>query len=220
MKKLSGLLLITLVYSVTFAQKTDFRTPDLKKIGKSLSGRNASLHGRLMDRLKNNDTTLNLEEYHLLYYGTALQQGYSPQLDSPLRDTLYSTFSMAQSGKADFRTVKTIANQILEQLPFDIRTLDPSIHASRMLNDNGTADKLEIRMGRILETIFSSGDGRTETTPFYVVSTANEVDMLRALGFAPAVTAPIQSGDLHFWRVKENEFGIEGFFFKVLTSAN
>lgn len=215
MKKLMVFIPSFLLATVLLAQ-TSFSAPDLKKISKSLSGKNAALYGRLMNRLQTNDTTLTLNDYHLLYYGNALQPAYNPQNDSPLRDTLYSLFSSAQSGRADFRDVKKVANQILEQLPFDIRTLDPSIHASRMLNDNATADKLEKRMGRIIETIYNSGDGRTETTPFYVASTANETDMLRALGFAPATPLPMPSGNLHFWKVKENEFEIEGFFFKVL----
>lgn len=216
MKKIFVLITAILFCNVLSAQKTSYNTPDLKKIEKSLSGKNAAMYGRFMDRLKKNDTTLTLEDYHLLYYGTSLQAGYDPQKESPLRDTLYISFSQSQSGRTDFKAVMILANQILEQLPFDIRTLDPAIHASRMLNDNATAEKLEIRMGRILETIFNSGDGRSETTPFHVISVANEVDMLRALGFSPAVNAPMQSGNLHFWRVKENEFGIEGFFFRVL----
>ncbi|HLO90315.1 MAG TPA: DUF4919 domain-containing protein [Lentimicrobium sp.] len=215
MKKLLVFIPSFLIGAMLLAQ-TSFSAPDMKKISKSLSGKNAALYGRLMNRLQTNDTTLSLNDYQLLYYGTALQAGYNPQKDSPLRDTLYGLFSNAQSGRADFREVKKIANQILEQLPFDIRTLDPSIHASRMLNDNATADKLEMRMGRIIETIYNSGDGRTETTPFYVVSTANEVDMLRALGFTPATIIAMQSGNLDFWKVKENDFGIDGFFFKVL----
>lgn len=216
MKRLFIVIITFFLCTNLFSQQpVKFNIPDRKKITKALTGRNEGMYGRLMDRLKANDTTLTIQDYHLLYYGSALQTAYNPMKSTPLQDSLFRVFSKAQSGRADYKEVKSIAWQVLDELPFDIRTLDPAIYACRMLNDDGTAEKLEVRMGRIIETIFTSGDGLTEQTPFYITSTSNDADMIRALGFTPAGNTPQQSGNLRYWKVKENEFEILGFYFLV-----
>jgi len=220
MKKTLFVLLVFIYGSVAFGQ-AKFNVPDLKKISKSLSGKNAGLYGRLMNRMQANDTTLTLSDYRLLYYGASLQPEYAAikenNLYSPaLQDSLFNVFSRAQSGAADFREVKILATKVLEEFPFDIKTLDIASHASRMLDDNVNAAKIEVRMGRILETIFSTGDGLTQETPFYIISASNEADMIRALGFTPASPIPQSTGLFHFRQVKENEYQIPGFYFQIL----
>lgn len=201
------------------AQFVKFHTPDYKKLQKELTGKKAGTYNKLMERYLANDTTLTLNDYHSLYYGYVFQSGYTASKDSQLRDSLYNTFNKSRSGEADYNAVKSIASIILKDLPFDIRTLDPAIYAYHMLKDESTASKLEFRMGRLIETIYNSGDGLTEQTPFFVISTSNEPDIIRALGFSLSVNAPIQSGNLHYWKVKENEFGVTGFYFRVFNKS-
>lgn len=208
---------LVIVFNTVQAQKVKFASPDMKKLTKELTGKNSGVYERLMQRYNNNDTLLSLHDYHLLYYGSALKQSYNPVADSPLRDSLNAAISKNQSGNADFTKIRSISTQILQQFPFDIRTLDPAIYACRMLNMSKEASALEFRMGRIIETIYNSGDGLTEDTPFHIVSTANELDMIMALGFSPSSTSAVQAGNLRYWKVKENEFGVTGFYFKVVS---
>lgn len=219
MKKTLFILLIIFYGSIAFGQ-AKFNVPDLKKINKSLSGKNAGQYGRLTNRMQANDTTLTLNDYRLLYYGASLQPAYAALKDNlyrpALQDSLFSVFSRAQSGAADFREVKALANKILDEFPFDIKTLDISSHASRRLNDDATAAKIEVRIGRILETIFNTGDGLTQKTAFYIISAANEADMIRALGFTPTSPIPQSTGLFHFRQVKENQYGVQGFYFQIL----
>lgn len=215
-RTLSLILLMMLVFQAANAQQVKFTKPDHKQLKKEISGKNAVAYNRLMQRFVDNDTTLTLADYHKLYYGSAFKAGYNPMNETPLRDSLYRVFVKAQSGEVDFGKVKSLAQRILDQIPFDIRTLDPASYACRMLNDNATAAKIEFKMGRLIETIYNSGDGLTEETPFIVVLVANETDVIRALGFTLAGTTSIQSGKLHYRKVTENEFGVQGFYFKVL----
>jgi hypothetical protein len=216
MKK--SIVLLISVFIIPFilnAQKPGTsKTPDWKIINKTLS-KNPNLYPELMNRYKNNDTTLTRDDYHILYYGYALQSGFNPQKDTELRKQLAEEFSDASKGDADYSSILKISNQILEQLPFDIRTLDPAIYSSEMRNDHSTANKLEFKMGRIIETIFNSGDGLTQDTPFYVISLANIPDMVRALGFEAVNIVPEQANNLYYFRVKDNDFGIIGFYFRV-----
>ncbi len=210
-------LLITslLLVSISIlAQQSGTNPPDLKKINKALN-KDSGLNPNLMQRYKINDTSLTVQDYHLLYYGYALQPGFNPEKDTELRQQLNNEFNDAGKGDADYAAIKEISTKILDILPFDIRTLDPAIYSAEMLKDHSTATKLEFRMGRIIETIFNSGDGLKEETPFYVISLANIPDMARALGFEAVNIVPEQSGNLYYFRVKENDFGINGFYFRI-----
>lgn len=214
-RTLALILLMMLVFQAANAQQVKFSIPDHKKLKKEISGKNSVVYDRLMQRFADNDTTLTLADYHKLYYGSAHKAGYNPMADTPLRDSLYIAFSKNQSGEADFGKIRSLAMRILKQIPFDIRTLDPASYACRMLNDNATAAKMEFKMGRLIETIYNSGDGLTEETPFTVVLVANETDVIRALGFSLSGSSSVQSGKLHYWKVSENEFGVQGFYFRV-----
>lgn len=213
---LSTIILLSLSLGL-LAQTPKFNVPDYRNLKKELNGKNSS-YEKLMQRYTNFDTTLTMSDYHLLYYGYTLQPDYNPQKETTLRDSLYQAFSRNQSGEADFNKIQSLAFNVLQELPFDIRTLDPAIYATEMLKDHSLATKMEHRLGRLVETIFNSGDGLTQDTPFFVVSTANESDVIRALGFTPSTTAPMQSNTLHYWKVKENEFGVEGFYFGVFSA--
>ncbi|HLN52184.1 MAG TPA: DUF4919 domain-containing protein [Lentimicrobium sp.] len=215
MKKSTFLLSLFIIpFTILAQQSGTTNAPDFKRINKALN-KGTENYSNLMQRYKANDTTLTREDYHLLYYGYALQTGYDPSKDTDLRKQLADLFNDASNGNADYLGIQGISNKILDQLPFDIRTLDPAIYASEMLKDQSTAKKLEFKMGRIIETIFNSGDGRTQESPFYVISLANIPDMVRALGFEAVNIVPEQSGNLFYFRVKENDFGITAFYFKI-----
>ncbi len=210
-------LLIALLFTglyLSAQQSGTINPPDAKKISKQLS-KEPGLYSKLLKRYMDNDTTLTIENYHLIYYGYALQSGFDPNKTSSLRDSLTTLFRNANQGNADYKSIKELSKRILEQLPFDIRTLDPAIYAYERSEDPVTAMKLQFRMGRIIETIFNSGDGQSQTSPFFIVSIPNIADMVRALGFSLVSDSPETSGDLYFMRVKENEFGIQGFYFRV-----
>lgn len=209
---LLSLTLILITFNL-FAQEPGRNTPDIKKISKQL--KDPELYSGLLNRYLANDSSLTIADYHLIYYGFSLQKGYDPNKDTRLRDSLNILFMNTGNGESDYRALQSLTNRILVQLPFDIRSLDPAIYASEMLKDNDQAIKLKIKMGRLIETIFNSGDGLTKESPFYVVSVANIPDMVRALGFEAVSTIPEQSGNLFYFKVKENEFGVTGFYFRI-----
>lgn len=215
MRKLLLIIALVTFSFISIVAQNNFTQPNHKKLTKELSGRKAGVYDVLMQRYLSHDTTLSPGDYHLLYYGHALQPGYNPGRESSLRDSLNHAFKDNSSTDTDYEKIRSLAVRVLQDLPFDIRALDPAIHASEMLGDKNMADALEFKMGRLIETIFTSGDGLTQQTPFYVVSVANETDLIRALGFHISSTSAAQSQGLRFWPVAENEFGIKGFYFKM-----
>ncbi|MBW6491660.1 MAG: DUF4919 domain-containing protein [Lentimicrobium sp.] len=203
------------------AQKSQFNPPDFKKIGKTINKTGKPLnYQNLLQRLNQNDTLLSLREYHLLYYGYALQPGFNPQVNHPLADSLMLILHKDLLNESDYQHIIGLASDLIFHSPFEISFLDPLILSYRMLGNEDMAARLEFRFGRIIETIFSSGDGLTQETAFHVVSVNHESDMLRALGFSYGGQR-IKSGDgTDYLKVAKNDFGINGLFFRIPPARN
>ena len=217
LRYITGVLLVACTLG-SYAQKTQFAAPDYKKISKSIEKKGASTsYQTLMERYKAHDTTLSPKEYHLLYYGFPLQTEYNPSVSQPLADSLMLFMQKDQKTSIEYNGIIRLAHAILEKNPFEMRYLDPLIFAYRMQGKNELATKLEFQLGRIAETIFSSGDGLTENTAFYVISPTHAYDMLRALGFGYKGGQSIKKGACEFIKVESNDFGIEGMFFKTAS---
>lgn len=215
-------VLIVICSFTLSAQKNKFTPPDYKKISKVLAkGSSGELYQNLMKRYQSHDTTLSPGDYHLLYYGFILQPEYSPSAHLSLTDSLLAIMSKKQIGPDQYKLVIKYAGAILDKNPFDMRYLDPLIYAYRMQGKNDLATMLEFKLGRILETIFTTGDGLTEESAFHVISVTHEYDMLRALGFGFAGVQGIRQGQYDYVKVEKNDFGIQGMYFNVsaLTRA-
>ena len=196
------------------AQKASFSVPDYKKIEKTLR-KKSEVYPALMNRLNANDTALSLSEYHFLYYGYILQPAYLNNQYKALSDSLGQMMQNEIQDEAEFPLIIQTGSRLLKANPFELSSLDKIIYAHRMLENNAMAEKLEFRLGRIIETIFSTGDGLTKETPFYVISLSNASDMLRALGFGYTGQQMSVGTQMHYLKVAKNDFGIEGMYFYV-----
>ena len=201
--------------SASQAQKSDFSLPNYKKIEKTLHKKPES-YPIILDRLNANDTTLSLAEYHFLYYGYIFQPAYINNQYKTLSDSLEQMMLNETQDEAEFPLIIQTGDRLLKANPFELSSLDKIIYAHRMLGNNAMAEKLEFRFGRIIETIFSTGDGLTKETAFYVISMSNAKDMLRALGFGYTGQQMSVGQNLHYYKVDKNDFGIEGMYFYVL----
>lgn len=198
------------------AQKSSFSPPDYKKIEKAiLKKESGTFYPDLMVRYKVHDTTLSPYEYHLLYFGYSFQTGYEPYTHQPFADSLMAIVRKNQISPDKYDLVVKYAEKILDKCPFDMRYLDPLIYVYRMQGKNDLADMLEFKLGRIIETIFTTGDGLTEKTAFHVISVSHEYDLLRALGFGYAGEQSLTRGQCDFLKVETNDYGINGMYFNV-----
>lgn len=216
MKRVLVSIIILLSITGVNAQKNSFSAPDYQKIGKAIAKQKSSAYYPvLMERLIANDTTLTPREYHLLYYGYALQPGYRSDMVKPFQDSLLAVMNREVLDKSDYKHIIDMASSVLKEYPFEIGILDPLIYALRMEGKNDLAAKLEFRFGRIVETIFNSGDGLTKETAFHVVSIAHQKDILRALGFGFGGQQMMAGSKISYLKVAKNDFGIDGMYFNV-----
>lgn len=214
--KRATLTIIALIFGLSgaMAQKTNISAPDYNKIKKSIRKKPETYHA-LLQQLYANDTLLSTKDYHLLYYGYPFQVSHAPNQQSPLSDSLLKLIQQENPTEADYRNLIETGNHMLEENPFELSFLDRIIYAHRMLDNNKMAEKLEFRLGRIIETIFNSGNGLSKETAFHVISLSNASDMLRALGFGYAGQHMSIGPNLHFFKVDKNDFGIEGMYFYI-----
>ena len=221
---MSRILLVTaLLFSLmsVSAQKNRFIRPDYKKISKTIQRPDSPLnYTLLMDRYRANDTTLTREEYHLLYYGFSLQPDFRPDKQDVYSDSLLKLMKLPDLKAEQYDVMLRLANKALEANPFDMRYLDPAIYAYRMKGNHDLALKLEFRLGRIVETIFNSGDGFTEKTAFHVIAISHEYDLLRALGFRYGGQQRLSKTGIDYLKVEPNSYGIEGMFFSLKAMSN
>ena len=216
MKKILSFLLLFAFAGSAVAQQNNFTPPQYKKIRKAIEKKGSgSYYPGLMQRLQTNDTTLTVQDYHLLYYGYALQPGYAPYATHPLADSLMSILRKEEVTGQDYEAIIRHGSALLLENPFEIRFLDPLIYAHRMKGNQEMAARLEFRFGRIIETIFGSGDGLTRKTAFHVISVSHEYDMLRALGFGFGGQQQLIDGKYDYLKVRKNDYGIEGMYFDV-----
>ncbi len=200
----------------TTAQKNSFSVPDYKKIGKAISKADSpTFYPRLMQRYQAHDTTLSPSEYHLLYYGYSLQPEYAPYAHQPITDSLMVILREDMISPSQYNLVLKYGYAILDKNPFDMRYLDPMIYICQMQGNKELAAKLEFKLGRIIETIFTSGDGLTEKTAFHVISVSHEYDLLRALGFGFGGQQSLTQGNSDFLKVESNDYGIKGMYFNI-----
>jgi hypothetical protein len=216
MKRILVSIILLLSLSSAYAQKSNFSVPDYKKIGKAIAKKSSSAYYPvLMERLKANDTTLTPREYHLLYFGYVLQPGYAPEKVKSAQDSLLALMNREVLEEREYIRIIELASSTLNEYPFEISILDPLIYALRMEGKNELAAKLEFRFGRIIETIFNSGNGLTKETAFHVVSISHQKDMLRALGFGFGGQQMMAGSKISYLKVAKNDFGIDGMYFNV-----
>lgn len=215
MKKSAAIIFLILIPAFALiAQKNSFNVPDFKKINKAITKPGSpTYYPSLLNRLNQNDTSLSLRDYHLLYYGYIIQQDSKPAGSSEYPKILQDLLKKEMLEKSDYETIVSQASALLSTSPFEIEILDIYIQACRLTGNQELAGKLEIRFGRLIETIFSSGDGLSKQTPFYVISVQHQMDMIRALGFSYGGQRMRVENKYDFLKVQKNDFDIEGLYF-------
>jgi dethiobiotin synthetase len=90
------ILVISALFS--YAQETKIKAPKYKTIKKNIAKEDSNFfYKNLLQRYKNSDTTMTLEEKRHLYYGYVYHEDYSPYGSSDYEDSLKACFEGAKS---------------------------------------------------------------------------------------------------------------------------
>jgi hypothetical protein len=210
-------LLLTIVFAAhTQTQDQQFTKPDYQKIETTISQEDSDhYYPALFKRYAGNDTTLNHQDYRMLYYGYIFQEDYAPQTSSKYRKQLDAIYQKDQLTQEDFKKIIDLEKKILQEKPFSMRDLNTLAYSYEQTGQQEKTKKIDYKLNLIIETILSSGDGLEEETAWHVTAITHEYDILNVLGFEIKGDESMRSEGVDYIKVKRNQYGISGFHFNI-----
>lgn len=128
---------------------------------------------------------LDEEEYHYLYYGYAYNENYKPLASCHAIDDLYSmiaTIDTERPTKGDIEQIISICTEAMAFDPFNPTVLNMMVYAYGNCGDKAKEQAYYRHMNGILETIKSSGDGRSDKYPMHIIMFTHATDLVASMG--------------------------------------
>lgn len=171
MKKLVALLcILSLVVNYGFAQTAQNNLQISK-----------SEYKQLLKRFESGDTTLTAEEGAKLYYGFAETSAYKGNADYGVKQAkdLIQAKKYAEAFKA--------AKQVLKECPVSFSAYEVIMFVDYACRDTQEVPKSETvpymrRFFKLMEGVFSTGDGQTNETAMPVICVQDEYIIMKTLG--------------------------------------
>lgn len=221
MKTIKPLFFIALFFLSTNlrlqAQTVVFRAVEIDTIAAQVKNPNSPFyHPNLLKRYLAKDTTLNEDEFFFLYYGYATLDEYSGYSHGKDHEKLMALLKKKdEHSEKDIKKIIEYSENLLKETPFNLDLLNYLSYAyKKQGNKEVERYQLYYMYRGVMETILSTGDGMSLSTPFWVIRIDNEYSLLNWLDFESAgKQALIDQCDK--LSVKKNDQGIEELYFNV-----
>ena len=198
---------------ITLASFGQIKPIDLNEI-KSIA--NTDTYNKLFDRFLTNDTTLSLDDYVIIYYGQAFIDNYKPNAihDSVRALNMYLNTSRES---VDFQKVLNLTKQILNDFPFNIEQIYITGIAYDKIGEHDLSKLWFYKYDKLIRTIMSSGDGKSEKTAMIVSKVTDEYSILNALGLSFTGQALTSKKKKYYdlMNVEQNDYGIDKLYFDI-----
>lgn len=213
--------------SDTLEETPVFLSPDFDYLKKVVDDPGSAFYyPALLKRFIAADTTLTIEELHCLYYGSALQKGYSPYGSDNREDVdkALDILNKEEPSKKELKKALKYLDKAIKESPIDIGLYNYRHYVDVLLygkeSDQAGADAF--RFIALVSVIHYSGDGKDYPTAFYVVSPSHEYALLGFNGLRS------QGQSLDYYNGKkydvlsiaDNEYGIEKLYFNIDVCFN
>ena len=195
--------------------RQNFAAPNYELIEKATKDKTSnSYYPKLLQRFKQNDTTLTAREVHLLYYGRFFQDGMANPFGGASQhiDSIRAINAKQEQTDNDRRQLMSYYLDDLEQEPFALNTLYALYATSTMLHDP-TRIYYDKKLEMLVGTILATGDGKTAKSGWHVGSVADEYAILGVLGLK-SVSQSLR-GHCDYMALQENERGLTGVYFDI-----
>jgi hypothetical protein len=100
------------------------------------------------------------------------------------------------------------------KFPFDIHWINRMAYAYHVKGDDLDARLLSYKAKMIIQTIFSTGNGRMVPTAWHVIEVGDEYEIIYMLGLFPLHQTLVGLECDHI-TVETNRSGVNGFYFNV-----
>lgn len=224
----SAILLLCLLWSLTGdgQAQAKFQKPDLPLIASQVKDPQ-SLHyyPYLYSRYLGGDTSLSVEDYIYLYYGSGFRE--SSDMDTgvmtaklSLRDSISAVYQGKDSlTEADYLRLIPFYQAELKADPFSIRYITKLATAYRITGQTDLYRPYKYRLNTLLDAILSTGDGRSVETAWYVTQIAHEYDVIWALGLTfGGEQRLVGNMTCDYLTLAPNEYKLSGVYFNTEIS--
>ena len=181
---------------------------------------------KLLKRFIAADTSLTIEELHCIYYGSALQDNYSPYGPDgkDYADKALEILNLDNPSKRQLKKALKYLNKAIDNDPMNIKLygyrhfLEVQLHGQ----ESAKAAADAFRFVALISVIHYSGDGKDYPTAFYVISPSHEYVFL---GYNRLSS---QGQSLRYNRgeafdvltIADNEYGIDTLYFNIDVCFN
>jgi hypothetical protein len=162
---------------------------------------------------------LSEEEYHYLYYGYAYHENYRPTATNKAVEDLYASMIGLNADRPDSKQIEyiiSVCNEAMMTDPFSPTVLNMLVFAYGSRGDKVREEAYFYHLQGIMETIKSSGDGRSEKYPMHIIMFSHAVDVVASMGVA-AKRPEIVSRSVEYIELEEPrrvpDGKIRGFYF-------
>ncbi len=216
MKSIAALILAFTYSGVIFSQEVGFKKPDYIGIEKIIKDESSEFYyPKLFAKYNNNDTSLSIQAFRVLYYGYLFNEKYSPYGNSDYFDSLSVFYQKDTLTIQDFQKIIHYEKLILHDYPFNLRDINSLAYSLFNIGEAEQANQLRFKLHMLVETILSTGDGRSNETGWHVISVSHEYDILNILGFKYGGQQSLSSKGCDILSLAENEFNIKEIYFDV-----
>ena len=133
----------------------------------------------------NNLEQLSEEEYHYLYYGFAYHENYKPMATNNAITDLYASMMTLNTEDPDREQMHYMISVCTEAMfydPFSPTVLNMMVFAHGALGDKVKEEAYHRHLQGVLNTIMTSGDGRSDKFPMHIIMFSHANDVMASMG--------------------------------------
>ena len=213
--RLLALLLFFCSCSAARAQLAETGAPDYAAIKRITTSEKEPLSfNNLLERFKKADTTLSLGACRLLYYGFFFSPRFSESGGGTAWDSVRAYYRRDTLLPAEWTRVAHFAKLAGDTAPLDLRVLRAQRTACYFSGDSVGAENANWKYQTLLEVILSTGDGKTDTTAFHVISVGTEYALLEHFRFQSKGQTLTRSL-CDYLELADNKYDLKGIYFDV-----
>lgn len=216
MKRILLAIIFLPFISNVYGDKDEFQKPDYNEIKKSIHDKDSQFYYPLLfERYINSDTTLTIQDFRVLYYGYLFNDSYSVYRSSDYVDSVNAILHQDTLTSSDYKNMIKYEKLILKEYPFNLRDLNMLANLYYQLGDTISSLQSDFKLQMLVNTILSTGDGRSEKTAWHVISVSHEYDILGYFGFQFGGSQSLTKKGCDYLEVSENDYKVKGFYFDV-----
>ncbi len=168
----------------------------------------------LLELYLNHPENISADDYHYLYYGAALQEGFSGYSATvKLREIV----DVLNASEPDFEKAMEMVTAFLETNPVSIDGLFYYAYILKNLGNLEESDLIYVKIRGLLDAIYRSGDGLSEETAYWVISVRDEYTILDMGEYTSVGQSLLSSkwGPIDYLKLEKNKDNVKGLYFNI-----